>query len=385
MVFSPRKRGFTRTEVVVMIAILGILIALLLPAIQATREASRRAACIDTLKQIGIALHYHHDSRKRFPGSNSTPFRAPDVGHQIWTGPHDVDSVITSGTRGQDNCRVLSGSNFSWLVMLRPFLEEGHLGHDPVNITSAYAWDATINTTTRQDHSTAWRTPIPSVKCASFPDGDFSIDNPSIHAVSPYTTENSYGPAAITNYVALGATHLASLWDLPGRTMYEGGKQHPNGTIFPGSKTGFRDMLDGASSTLVICETREVTLAAWYDGATAAVVGLAQDTVAKGGFHSLASTIIKGMDFGAPPPGAKTTLNYGNVAKRSFYLQEPPNLGTPWLHGPSSYHPGVVNHLFADGSVTSVSNKIDPSIYMRVITRAGNDPISEYTEDCQLE
>ncbi|HJQ79372.1 MAG TPA: DUF1559 domain-containing protein [Lacipirellulaceae bacterium] len=61
------RRGFTLVELLVVIAIIGILIALLLPAIQAAREAARRAACMNNLKNIGIAIHNHHDTQKVFP------------------------------------------------------------------------------------------------------------------------------------------------------------------------------------------------------------------------------------------------------------------------------------------------------------------------------
>jgi prepilin-type N-terminal cleavage/methylation domain-containing protein len=65
---SKRKRfAFTLVELLVVIAIIGILVALLLPAIQAAREAARRASCMNNLKNIGIAIHNYHDTKKVFP------------------------------------------------------------------------------------------------------------------------------------------------------------------------------------------------------------------------------------------------------------------------------------------------------------------------------
>ncbi|MDR1477557.1 MAG: DUF1559 domain-containing protein [Planctomycetaceae bacterium] len=94
---SPKPYlGFTLVELLVVIAIIGILIALLLPAVQAAREAARRMSCSNNMKQLGIALHNHHDSTKVFP------YAARAI-------------VKPSGNLPTDR---------SWVVALFPFMEQ---------------------------------------------------------------------------------------------------------------------------------------------------------------------------------------------------------------------------------------------------------------------
>jgi prepilin-type N-terminal cleavage/methylation domain-containing protein len=97
---TNQRRGFTLVELLVAIAIIGVLIAILLPAVQAAREAARRARCISNMRQLGLAAHQHHDTYGHLP---------PGIGYYF-----PGESIRVFGT---------------YQFHLLPFLEQGPLFH----------------------------------------------------------------------------------------------------------------------------------------------------------------------------------------------------------------------------------------------------------------
>jgi type II secretory pathway pseudopilin PulG len=206
----------------VVIAIIGLLVALLLPAVQSSREAARRSACANNVKQIGLAIHGYQLSRKVFPPSNTDELF-------IW----DVESELP---------------NHSWASVIMPYVEMQTLS-DRIDFKVSSVGDA---------NREAAGAVVSIYRCPSYTAAEFT-DDPH------YPT----GAFAIGNYVAIGATDVDHLWQA---------SLKPEGVIFPKAKIKPADIGDGLSKTVFIAEGREEKMRVWIDGRTSANTSLRYDT-----------------------------------------------------------------------------------------------------------
>jgi len=209
MIFFERRRnrGFTIIELLVVIAIIAILVSLLLPAVQQAREAARRSACKNNLKQLALALHNYESTYRVFP---------PGYIHKF--GP--------SGTPEEP----ANHAGLAWGTMLLPQLEQSNL-YSTFD-SNVPVWDI-VNLEPRE-------TSLSVFLCPSDPysDGNFVVRDDTIDPVERYAAASyaaNWGPSdAIVN---LDDTPLQS-----------------QGVFYRNSATRFRDITDGLSNTLILGE-----------------------------------------------------------------------------------------------------------------------------------
>jgi len=269
--FRARRRGFTLVELLVVIAIIGILIGMLLPAVQQVREAARRTACANNLSQLGVALHNYEFGHQHLPAGviDSAP------------GP------ILSQEKGQ---------HVGFLVTLLPYIEERGIA-DRFDIAAG---------TYAKANAPAREMPVDTFLCPSSPGNWF----------------NDTSTAAISNYA--GCYH---------------GTEVPidddnNGLLFLNSAITYGDIYDGSSNTILVGEF-------WT----------APDSFgwASGTRSSLRNT--------------EKPVNFSQQAWGPPVVDPTLSLPADQVGGFGSYHSGGANFCLASGSITFLSDNIDPILF----------------------
>jgi prepilin-type N-terminal cleavage/methylation domain-containing protein len=326
------RRAFSLPELLIVIAIIGILIALLLPAIQAAREAARRASCAVKLKNLATAMHLYHDNYNRLPASVFY-----NDGENMGEKGYALKGVVP-GNAGAD-VNDPTRAPYSFLVKLLPYFEQRHI-FEAVN----FKQDSAFAPANRQ-----WANKvIPVLMCPSYRGVPISM-------AADYQAGGP--PPAVTNYKAIGATTLACLQDSASVLNAE----LNGGTIHPYASYSFAT-LKAPTMTIMLAETKEPKYAAWWDGTTAAMPG----------FHPGTGNVADDRE--PTPPKGVPALNVQSQGQQNAFMTKDQFAGKEDMEwGPSSEHPGLVHHAMAGTETRAINNDIDPVVYRALISRRADD------------
>lgn len=325
----PRKLGFTLIELLVAVGIIGVLVALILPAVQGAREAARRKQCTNNLKQIGLAFHNYYDAMRQFVPTYVAVRHAilPDfIGI---TGPHDDANIHTYG---EFLLPHLEQTNiYNRITFTQPYFA-------PINLSS-------IGLATYEGNNQA----VVAVALSGFlcPTSPTRSANPFSYTWTdlplPITYQaggNDYGPSN-------GITSSGGLLALapPQGGSVANGAMSDN---VPSMK--FRDITDGTSQTALMWEIA---------GRPDVYIGgfKTQATTGGGGWTDIlnADNWFSGSSAGGTKVGGPCAINCTNRAECGVY----------------SFHPGGVNVLLTDGSVQFLSENVDAGMFVALVTIQG--------------
>ena len=306
------RRGFTLVELLAVIAIIGTLVSLLLPAVQAAREAMRRSSCANNIRQIAMAVHNYHDAQRVFPYGQIVP----------------LDSfAYLDGTYGTSSGTPYKTDRRCWMLAITPFIELTDV-HDLVmkGVTLNNAWPF-MTTAGSRKYST--------FMCAS---------DPYAGKISMWAGSSSRGFCG--NYLACGSS---------GSFGPSGGGTNLDGISYCLSKTKASDVTDGLSKTALLAECIVVP-----DPPTSGDM--------RGGYFnaSYGNTMFSTWN----PPN--TTVGDG-LRYIANWPPLAPTGSTAFVQYTRSMHRDGVNVAMADGAVRFVTNSVNAAVWTAAGSRNGGE------------
>ncbi len=314
------RSAFTLIELLVSIAIIAALAAILLPAVQNAREASRRTTCINNLKQLSLACLSYESTHRTLPsgyvvGTGGISTLAMTAPLSIPTQAGRPAAVFTEWYLSDD---------WSWHALILAQIGQSNLGVD-TGSSKGQPWNLQ-----------ALATPVPTFVCPSMA----ASDTQAVATLTP-TTQAAF---AFSNYRCVSGTNL-----VPASTI---GGLATNGVMYHNSVIALRDVRDGESSTAMLIES---AFGLWGDGNSAGT--RAPDDNGDG-------VCDWGSD-GVSPSGASSTFNsFRTVPGSQLELSA------------GSWHADTVNCAIVDGSCRALSRTISFSVLQGMFTRNGSERIT---------
>ncbi|MDR1268394.1 MAG: DUF1559 domain-containing protein [Planctomycetaceae bacterium] len=327
--------GFTLVELLVVVAIIGVLIAILLPAVQAAREAARRMQCTNNLKQFALALHLYHDVHQSFPAGRAGPACA-------------TASPSTNPEASRNNTWGPALSILPFNENVPRYAVYTQIASDPIHMPPAFFTSGLYASLP----SGFWAERISSYECPSDPE----IRKPAYP--SGQEGNDAYRNARIS-YTTCRADNYRNY-------PVSVGKNH-RGMFGSVVWYGFSDCLDGTSNTLILSEH--------------ATSPEPKSNLIRGGSFTIGSSIQSNAELCAAKRIDHTTIQQDATTLRQqgififdgrpevsgFSTVLPPNSPTCFVSEsytggivtPNSYHSGGVNAGYCDGAIQFISDTID--------------------------
>ena len=310
-------RGFTLIELLAVVALIGLLAAMLLAAIQSSREAARRAQCINNLKQLGLAVQNYQSVMNVLPPAYAT---------------------------GIEDLLVETGKNWAWGSMILGSLDQPAL-YNAINFSQFL--DQPSSQTVRR------------VGLAVFVCPSSRGDEDVVMVRTWYGRDALIDDLATANYVTSAGTRMLS----HGPYSLDGSISSLNdagtGLMFQNSAVAPSGITDGASQTMLAGErSRDLADASWI-GTTP----MSHGTICtKPGNPTQECVAANVLVLGHTGPE--------NVNHQAAWV-DAPNYAASEADGFRSTHPGGCNFLFSDGTVRFLRQTIDPKVFAALSTRTG--------------